>query len=157
MNGFCAIFIMAAGGILAQNNNQEIIAYHGATIHTAMGEPITNGVLVIQGNKILGVGRDIPANAKKVDLSGMVIIPGLVDTHSHLGLFGRPQVPANSDGNEASGPVQSSLRAMDAISPQDPGIRMALSGGVTTANIMPGSGNVIGGQTLYVKLRGNTV
>src|SRR5205085_2887952 len=58
---------------------------------------------------------------------------------------------------EMTGPVQSGLRALDAISPDDPGIRMAVTGGVTTANIMPGSGNVIGGQTLYVKLRGRTV
>src|SRR6266404_1024418 len=56
-----------------------------------------------------------------------------------------------------TGPVQPSLRAIDAIFPNDPGIRMATAGGVTTANIMPGSGNVIGGQTLYVKLRGHTV
>src|SRR5204862_3505987 len=56
-----------------------------------------------------------------------------------------------------SGPVQPALRALDAIYPDDPGIRMAVAGGVTTANIMPGSGNVIGGQTLYVKLRGHTI
>src|SRR5262249_17510787 len=66
-------------------------------------------------------------------------------------------VPAHGDGNESSGPVQSGLRALDAIYPDDPGIRMATAGGVTTANIMPGSGNVIGGQTLYVKLRGTTI
>lgn len=140
-----------------QTPADEVIAYHGAFIHTAVGDPIPNGVVVVKGGKIVSIGKEIPANARKVDLAGLVIIPGLVDTHSHLGLFGRPQVPANSDGNEASGPVQSSLRALDAISPNDPGIRMALSGGVTSANIMPGSGNVIGGQTLYVKLRGNTV
>ena len=66
-------------------------------------------------------------------------------------------MPANGDGNEMSGPVQPALRALDAIYPDDPGIRMAVAGGVTTANIMPGSGNVIGGQTLYVKLRGSTI
>src|SRR5262249_60907643 len=65
--------------------------------------------------------------------------------------------PAHEDGNEGSGPVQSGLRALDAIYPDDPGIHMAVAGGVTTANIMPGSANVIGGQTLYVKLRGHTV
>jgi len=53
-----------------------------------------------------------------------------------------------------TGPIQPGLRAIDAIDPNDPGIKMALAGGVTTANIMPGSGNAIGGQTLYVKLRG---
>src|SRR5262249_14407028 len=69
----------------------------------------------------------------------------------------RPHVAANGDGNEGSGPVQPGIRALDAVHPDDPGIRMALAGGVTTANIMPGSGNVIGGQTIYVKLRGRTV
>jgi imidazolonepropionase-like amidohydrolase len=79
-----------------------------------------------------------------------------VDTHSHLGLYPRPRVPAHADGNEASAPLQSAVRALDAIWPDDPGIRMARAGGVTTANIMPGSGNAVGGQTAYVKLRGTT-
>ena len=83
-----------------------------------------------------------------IDASGKVIIRGLVDTHSHVGIYPKPMVPAHSDGNEGSGAVQSSLRALDSIWPDDPGIRMAVAGGVTTANIMPGSGNVIGGQTL---------
>ena len=64
---------------------------------------------------------------------------------------------ANSDGNEATDPVQSLVRAIDSIFPSDPGIRLARAGGVTTANIMPGSANVMGGQTAYVKLRGRTV
>src|SRR5205823_13592680 len=89
--------------------------------------------------------------------TGKVIIPGLVDTHSHIGIFGRPMAPGQADGNEMTGPVQPGLRALDAINPDDPGIKMALAGGVTTANIMPGSGNAIGGQTLYVKLRGLTI
>src|SRR5205085_5066247 len=86
-----------------------------------------------------------------------VIIPGLVDTHSHIGIYPRPHVSAHQDGNESTGAAQPGLRAIDAIYPDDPGIRMALAGGITTANIMPGSGNVIGGQTLYVKLRGRTI
>lgn len=139
----------------------EVVAYRGARILTAAGQPIEKGVLVVQKGKIVAVGPqatvEIPAQARIVDLTGKTIIPGLVDTHSHVGIYPKPQVPAHSDGNEGSGAVQSSLRALDAIWPEDPGVRVALAGGVTTANIMPGSGNVIGGQTLYVKLRGNSV
>src|SRR5207244_7169937 len=99
----------------------------------------------------------IPAGARIHDMTGKVIVPGLVDTHSHIGIFNRPSGPHGADGNEGSGPVQPGLRAIDAINPNDPGIRMALAGRVTTANIMPGSGNAIGGQTLYVRLKGTVV
>jgi imidazolonepropionase-like amidohydrolase len=137
------------------------VAYVGARIHTAAGPPVDDGVLVVHKGKIVGVGPradvQIPEGAAVRDLKGKVIIPGLVDTHSHVGIFGRPGVQASADGNEMTGPVQPGLRALDAINPDDPGFRMALAGGVTTANIMPGSGNAIGGQTVYVKLRGTTI
>lgn len=137
------------------------LALQHARIHTASGPVIEDGTLVIHQGKIVAVGASsevtVPDGAETRDLKGSVIIPGLVDTHSHIGIYPRPSVPAHSDGNEGSGPVQPGLRAIDAIYPDDPGVRMALAGGVTTANIMPGSGNVIGGQTLYVKLRGHTV
>ncbi|HQR06528.1 MAG TPA: amidohydrolase family protein [Gemmatales bacterium] len=137
------------------------LALQHARIHTASGPVIEDGTLVIHQGKIIAIGdaRDLPLpeGAETRDLKGSVIIPGLVDTHSHIGIFSRPSVPAHQDGSEGSGPVQPGLRAIDAIYPDDPGIRMALAGGVTTANIMPGSGNVIGGQTLYVKLRGHTI
>jgi imidazolonepropionase-like amidohydrolase len=135
--------------------------YRGAKILTAAGKTFDPGVLVVREGKIVDVGPAekvaIPDGAKVIDVGGKTIIPGLVDTHSHLGVYSRPHVSANSDGNEMTGPVQSLIRALDAINPFDPGIRMAQAGGITTANIMPGSGNVIGGQTLYVKLRGHTV
>ena len=135
------------------------IAFTNATIHTAtQDEPLRKATLLIRGGKIIAVNpAEIPAGTQIRDLGGAVIIPGLVDTHSHIGLYGKPGVPAHADGNETSGPVQGIVRADDAVWPGDPGIRMAQAGGVTTANIMPGSANVIGGQTLYCKLRGNTV
>ncbi|HWB09984.1 MAG TPA: amidohydrolase family protein [Pirellulales bacterium] len=139
----------------------KTVAFTGATIHTASGTTFQPGTLVVQDGKILDVGPAdqvaVPADAERVDLAGKTIIPGLVDSHSHLGVYSRPSVPSNSDGNEGTGPVQTAIRALDAINPFDPGIRMATAGGITTANIMPGSANVIGGQTLYVKLRGHTV
>jgi imidazolonepropionase-like amidohydrolase len=137
------------------------VVYRGARIHTASGPVIERGVIIVLKGKILDVGAEdkvkIPANAKVHDVTGKVIIPGLVDTHSHIGIFGRPTGPHSADGNEMTGAVQPGLRAIDAINPHDPSIRMALAGGVTTANIMPGSGNAIGGQTLYVRLKGTVI
>jgi imidazolonepropionase-like amidohydrolase len=153
--------LLAASGPRPAPRKAGLVAYRGARLLTAAGPAIERGVLVVDGGKIVAVGPankvPIPEGAQVHDLTGKTIIPGLVDTHSHIGIYPRPAVPANSDGNEMTGPVQSTLRAIDSIYPDDPGIRMAVSGGVTTANIMPGSGNVIGGQTLYVKLRGRTV
>jgi imidazolonepropionase-like amidohydrolase len=137
------------------------VAYRGARILTAVGPPIEAGVMIVANGKIQAIGPEKAIQIRQGtvirDMAGRTIIPGLVDTHSHIGIYPRPSVPAHGDGNEMSGPVQPGIRALDAIYPDDPGIRMALAGGVTTANIMPGSGNVIGGQTLYVKLRGHTV
>ena len=138
----------------------DVIAFRGARILPASGKPIPSGTMIIDGGKIVVVGPvdkvKIPDGARIVDADGKVIIPGLVDSHSHLGVASRPLEKANSDGNERSGAVQSIVRALDSINPFDPGIRMAHTGGITTANVMPGSGNVIGGQTIYIKLRGNS-
>ncbi|RLS40602.1 MAG: amidohydrolase [Planctomycetota bacterium] len=140
---------------------QQPVIFTNARIHPVDRPVIERGTLLVRGGKIAALGpvgsMAIPADARVIDCEGKVIIPGLVDTHSHLGIFSRPGITANSDGNEGSGPIQPSLRAMDAVTPDDPGIRMALAGGLTTVNIMPGSGNAIGGQTVYVKLRGNTI
>ncbi len=162
MNSIFIFLSVVTGGVALEvpSGASTTVIYKNALIHTAAGDPILNGVLIVKDGKIIAVSTtdkmpDIKGEI--IDLTGKVIIPGLVDSHSHLGLFARPQVPANSDGNEGSGPLQAALRAMDSIFPNDPGFRMALAGGVTTANIMPGSGNVIGGQTLYVKLVGQTV
>jgi imidazolonepropionase-like amidohydrolase len=158
---FAVAFVSAyaeAEQAAAANADDVPVVYRDARIHTASGPVIERGVLVVLKGKILDVGAEdavkIPANAVIRNVSGKVIIPGLIDTHSHIGIFGRPATGASADGNEMNGPIQPGLRAIDAINPHDPGIKMAVAGGVTTANIMPGSGNAIGGQTLYVKLRG---
>jgi imidazolonepropionase-like amidohydrolase len=137
------------------------LAYRGVRLYPGDGPAIESATLVVHKGKVVAAGRDadvaVPAGAESRDGKGLVVIPGLVDTHSHIGIYPRPHVQAHSDGNEMTGPVQPGIRALDAVWPDDPGIRMANAGGVTTANIMPGSGNVIGGQTVYVKLRGRTI
>jgi imidazolonepropionase-like amidohydrolase len=154
----CLLVLLA--GWFSPVSAAETTVFQGGTILTATGEEFSPGTLVVSEGKIVAVGPadeiTVPDEATVHDVSGKVIIPGLVDTHSHLGVYSRPMVNPNADGNESTAPVQSIVRALDSINPFDPGIRMARAGGITTANIMPGSANVIGGQTLYVKLRGHT-
>src|SRR4051794_25803828 len=105
-----------------------VLAFKGATIHTAAGPKIDGGVLVVHKGKVVAVGdaeTAIPRGAKVIDAAGKTIVPGLVDSHSHVAIFGRPGVTANADGNEGSGPVQPGLRALDAINPDDVSVRMA--------------------------------
>jgi len=147
-----AAIAVAFSGIAAPAAAQDrAVAFTGARILTMAGEAIENGTLVIKDGKILAVGADvaIPADAERVAANGRVIMPGIVDTHSHIG-----QV-AGADG---SGPIQPEVRAMDSIDPLSSNIAKARAGGVTTANIMPGSGHLMSGQTFYMKLRqGRTV
>lgn len=154
------VLVMLPGRSAMGQQKEQLTAWQGARILTAADQIFDPGVLIVRGDRIEAVGKlgevEIPSEARIIDARGRVIIPGLVDTHSHLGVYTRPGVSANSDGNEMTGPVQSMVRALDSLNAFDPGIRMANAGGVTTANVMPGSGNVIGGQTIYVKLRGNS-
>ncbi len=158
MRRFLAVLSLLAAASAAPAQDKPV-AYVGVRILPVAGPAIDDGVFVVHRGKIIAVGgrnTPVPADATVERPAGAVVIPGLVDTHSHVGIFGRPGVPAHADGNESSGPAQPGLRALDSIWPDDPGVRMATAGGVTTANIMPGSGNVIGGATVYVKLRGRT-
>ena len=124
------------------------VAYIGARIIPVAGPEIADGVLIVDGGKIRAIGAraavTIPANAKRVDAAGKVIMPGLVDSHSHVG------GPAGADG---SGPIQPEVRVLDSINVRAASIQKAQSGGVTVANVMPGSGHLNSGQTLYLKLR----
>src|ERR1700761_7381902 len=156
------LLVFSASLSAAQSaHDDSVLVVQGARILPITGPPIARGVLVVKAGKIVAVGEagmvQIPPGAKVQDAAGKVIMPGIVDSHSHIGILGNPTVSDSQDGNEGSGPIQPGLRALDAIDPADPNIRMATSGGITTANIMPGSGNVMGGQTAYVKLRGSTM
>ena len=142
-------------------SSHATLVLRGAKIFPVSGPPLERGVLVVADGKIVAVGSEgkvsIPPGATVQDVSGKILMPGIVDSHSHIGIAPNPAVADSDDDNEMSGPIQPGLRALDAIDPADPNIRMATAGGVTTANILPGSGNVMGGQSAYVKLRGNTI
>ncbi len=128
-------------------------AFVGAEIITATGENFQDGVMLIRDGRIEAVGSrqevDIPGDAEVYDVEGNVIMPGLVDPHSHIG---------GGDGGDRSSALHPDVRIMDTIDPRSDTIRRALAGGVTTANIMPGSGHLMSGQTVYVKLKpANTI
>jgi imidazolonepropionase-like amidohydrolase len=122
--------------------------FRGAQIFPIAGEPLADGVLVVSAGKIVAVGAtgqvSIPADAVIHDMSGKVLMPGLVDSHSHIG---------GASGGDASSPLQPETRVLDSIDARDASIQKAQAGGVTTVNVMPGSGHLISGQTLYLKLR----
>lgn len=143
------LFIFCTINVAAQD---KPTVFKGATIYPIIGEPIQNGVLVIQHGKIINVGgpqTPIPADAEIKDVTGKIIMPGLIDTHSHLG---------GPDGGDASSPLSPDTRALDAVNPTSDGFKKALAGGITTINIMPGSGLLMSGQTIYVKMRdGKTI
>lgn len=134
--------------IFSQTHAQENpIAFKGAQIIPIAGEPIENGTLIVQKGTIIAVGGaelPIPSDASVVDVSGKVIMPGLVDTHSHIG---------EGDGGDASSSLHPEVRIMDSIDPRSDTFKKALAGGITSVNIMPGSGLLMSGQTVYLKLR----
>ena len=129
------------------------VAFEGATIYPISSEPIENGTIVVHEGKILAVGAagevSIPGDAERRDASGFIIMPGLVDTHSHIG---------GGDGGDRTSPLHPDVRISDAIDVRSDTFKKARTGGVTVANVMPGSGHLLSGQTAYLKLRdANTI
>ena len=126
----------------------------GATVLTATGQQIDNGVVFMSGGKITAVGgpsTPIPADVAVIDAKGKWITPGVIDVHSHLGVYSSPGVSARSDGNEATDPNTAQVWAEHSIWPQDPGFNRARAGGVTTMLILPGSANLFGGRSVTLK------
>ena len=120
---------------------------------TATGVIYERGDLLIVGDRIeaVGVSIPVPTRAEVLDVSGKTITPGIIDTHSHIGVYASPGLGGHSDGNEAIAPVTAHVRAADGYWPQDPQIDRARAGGVTTMQILPGSANLIGGRSVTVK------
>ncbi len=130
------------------------VLIRNASVFTAAG-PEQRGVSVLfQDGRVVAVGRDLtaPAGAVTIDGTGKWVTPGIIDTHSHLGVYAAPGTQAESDGNEATNPVTAEVWAEHSIWPQDPQIPLAIAGGVTVMQVLPGSANLIGGRSATVRL-----
>jgi len=123
-------------------------------ILTAAGPLIRNGAILMQNGKIAAVGATVnaPADALVIDGAGKYVTPGIIDDHSHLGLLAAPGGIALSDGNELTNPSTPYVWAEHSVWPQDPKFPRTLAGGVTTIQVLPGSGNLIGGRSVVLKL-----
>jgi imidazolonepropionase-like amidohydrolase len=130
-----------------------VTAIVGANILTATEQEIDGGTVLFADGKIQAVGKDVavPAGALVIDGRGKWVTPGIIDAHSHLGVYPSPSVSARSDGNELTDPNTAGVWAEHSVWPQDPGFDRARAGGVTAFMILPGSGNLFGGRAVVIK------
>jgi imidazolonepropionase-like amidohydrolase len=136
----------SAARLGGQSAATGVVAIRNATLLTVSHGTIAAGTIVLQNGKIAAIGSavSIPAGAEVIDGSGKFVSPGLIDAHSHI---------ANDDINEGGTSVSSMVGMGDVLDPTDIDIYRDLAGGTTTANILHGSANAIGGKTLVIKLR----
>ncbi len=130
------------------------VALVGATVFDGVGKRIENGTVLLRDGKVVGVGDAGLATEgyDRVDATGKFVTPGIIDIHSHLGVYPSPSVQAHSDGNEATDPTTPEVWAEHSVWPQDPGFTRAMAnGGVTSLMVLPGSANLMGGRTVTLK------
>jgi imidazolonepropionase-like amidohydrolase len=134
---------IASGPVLIQH----------ATVLTGTGTRLDDADVLLRDGKVVAVGShlDAPADATRVDATGKWVTPGIIDVHSHLGVYPSPGMSSLSDGNEATAPVTANVWAEHSIWPQDPGFLTALAGGITSLQVLPGSANLIGGRGVTLK------
>ncbi len=136
------------------------ILFVNANIFDGEGNEFKKYDLLIEDGKIINIGKNLPRERGVFvkDLKGKWITPGIIDLHSHMGVYSAPSVSTSSDGNEATSPVTAEVWAEHSMWVQDPQYTLALQGGVTTFHVLPGSANLIGGRGVTVKnIQRNTI
>jgi imidazolonepropionase-like amidohydrolase len=133
-----------------------MLAITNGRLYTISQGVIEGGTLLVEDGKFAAVGRDValPEGAEILDAAGRHVYPGLVDAHTHHGVYAEVTGPEGADGNEMTDPVTPQVRALDGLNWFDPGFDEAVANGVTTVQALPGSANVIGGQGVAVKTWG---
>ncbi len=134
-------------------NDSGDIFIEDARILTGTGKEILKGSILISSNKIKAIGESLskPPGAKVIDANGKWVTPGIIDIHSHMGVYPAPGLRSSSDGNEATSPVTAHVWAEHSVWTQDPQMPLALKGGITTFHVLPGSANLIGGRGVTLK------
>jgi imidazolonepropionase-like amidohydrolase len=133
----------------------ETVLIEGATVMTATGEKLEPGHVLLEEGEIAAVSAEpieAPDDAKVIDAAGKYVTPGIIDTHSHMGVYSMPSVDAHSDGNESTSPTTPGVDAAHSTWPQDPALHKAVAGGVTAIQILPGSANLMGGRTVTLEM-----
>jgi len=130
------------------------LVIRNVTVMTAGPGGTATGAVLVREGKIEAVGADVraPADADVIDGTGKFLTPGVIDTHSHLGVYPAPGVDAHGDGNEATDPTTAEVWAEHSVWPHDPQFPRNLAGGVTTIQSLPGSANLIGGRGVVLKM-----
>lgn len=133
-----------------------MLAIQNAKVFTVTNGTLEHGTILIEGGKFVAVGEDvqIPEGAEVIDASGKWVTPGLIDAHTHLSVKGEPAwMPSTSDITEISSPITPEVRCLDALNPADWAIKKVREAGFTTVCSLPGSGNLICGQSVVYKTK----
>ena len=137
----------------------EAVILTSATVLTGSGDRLDGADVLFANGKIVAVGSALSTASDTytadsltvIDATGKWITPGVIDVHSHLGVYPSPSTQSHSDGNEATAPVTAEVWVEHSVWPHDPGFVTALAGGITSLQILPGSANLIGGRSVTLK------